>query len=256
MRCFRYFLLSAVGLRVWGVHFNSNACINFFFWYSYYCIGRALLQERRLIKFMNKYFTIIVFIIIIIFGTWFFSTRSSETNVTNLGLKLESENKTIKTMTNATLNTNMGNITIEFFDSQAPKTVANFIKLAKDGFYSGVKFHRVIKGFMIQGGDPLSKDDTKVDSWGMGGPGYSFADEISKENKNDVGTIAMANAGANTNGSQFFINTANNNFLDSKHTVFGKVTTGMEVVRKIENVKTTTADRPVDPVIINSITLK
>ncbi|HBA45542.1 peptidylprolyl isomerase [Candidatus Nomurabacteria bacterium RIFCSPLOWO2_02_40_28] len=159
-------------------------------------------------------------------------------------------------MTNATLNTNMGNITIEFFDTQAPKTVANFIKLAKDGFYSGVKFHRVIKGFMIQGGDPLSKDDTKVDSWGMGGPGYSFADEISKENKNDVGTIAMANAGANTNGSQFFINTANNNFLDSKHTVFGKVTTGMEVVRKIENVKTTTADRPVDPVIINSITLK
>src|SRR3989338_8243491 len=100
MRCFRYFLLSAVGLRVWGVHFNSNACINFFFWYSYYCIGRALLQERRLIKFMNKYFTIIVFIIIIIFGTWFFSTRSSETNVTNLGLKLESENKTVKTTEN------------------------------------------------------------------------------------------------------------------------------------------------------------
>ncbi|OGI86405.1 peptidylprolyl isomerase [Candidatus Nomurabacteria bacterium RIFCSPLOWO2_01_FULL_41_12] len=159
-------------------------------------------------------------------------------------------------MTSAILNTNMGNITIEFFDEQAPNTVANFIKLAKADFYNGVKFHRVIKGFMVQGGDPLTKDDAKINLWGTGGPGYSFADEIHKDNKNDIGTIAMANSGPNTNGSQFFINTASNNFLDGKHTVFGKVVSGMEVITKIENTPTGTSDRPLTPVVIESITFK
>ena len=93
-------------------------------------------------------------------------------------------------------------------------------------------------------------------SWGTGGPGYSFADEISFTNKNDIGTISMANAGPNTNGSQFFINVANNNFLDGKHTVFGKVTSGMDVVKKIENTSTGAGDRPTTPVVINSIDLK
>ncbi|OGI64785.1 peptidylprolyl isomerase [Candidatus Nomurabacteria bacterium RIFCSPLOWO2_02_FULL_40_10] len=157
---------------------------------------------------------------------------------------------------NATLNTNMGKIEIEFFEAQAPNTVANFTKLAKEGFYNGIKFHRVIKGFMIQGGDPLTKDDSKTELWGTGGPGYSFSDEITPANKNDIGTISMANAGPNTNGSQFFINTTNNNFLDTKHTVFGKVTSGMDVVKKIENTSTTSSDRPQTPIVINSIDLK
>ena len=120
----------------------------------------------------------------------------------------------------------------------APKTVENFVKLAKDNFYNDTKFHRVIAGFMIQGGDPLSKNDDESHMWGMGGPGYEFDCEIHEENKNEVGSISMANAGPNTNGSQFFINTSNNNFLNDKHTVFGKIVKGMDVVESIENVKT------------------
>jgi len=155
----------------------------------------------------------------------------------------------------ATLHTNQGDITIEFSNA-TPNTVANFVKLAGEGFYNGTKFHRVIKGFMIQGGDPLTKDDSMMARWGTGGPGYQFADEISGSNQNNIGTIAMANAGPNTNGSQFFINVANNNFLDTKHTVFGKVVAGMDVVTKIENTATGQADRPASPMIITSIDLK
>lgn len=156
----------------------------------------------------------------------------------------------------AILHTNEGDITIEFFDKDAPNTVANFTKLASSGFYDGTKFHRIIAGFMIQGGDPLTKDDSAQAMWGTGGPGYKFADEIHANNKNVVGTISMANAGPNTNGSQFFINVANNNFLDSKHTVFGKVVAGMDVVEKLQGVATGQADRPVTPVVVSSITLK
>lgn len=162
-------------------------------------------------------------------------------------------NKNTKNM-NVTLTTNKGSITIELFADKAPNTVANFKKLAEAGFYDGVKFHRVIKGFMIQSGDPLTKDDSKADMWGTGGPGYKFADEIHADNRNDVGTIAMANAGPNTNGSQFFINVNPNNFLDTKHTVFGKVIKGMDVVNEIESVATNQSDRPLSPVIIEKIT--
>jgi len=157
---------------------------------------------------------------------------------------------------NATLHTNKGDITIEFTPNKTPKTVENFVKLAKEGFYDGTKFHRVIKGFMNQGGDPLSKDDSMMDKWGTGGPGYTFADEIGPENKNNTGTISMANAGPDTNGSQFFINVADNNMLDSKHTVFGKVTNGLDVVMEINKTETDAADRPLEPVIIENITLK
>lgn len=155
----------------------------------------------------------------------------------------------------ATLHTTKGDITIEF-NANTPNTVENFTKLAKEGFYDGTKFHRVIKGFMSQGGDPLSKDDTKKAYWGTGGPGYKFADEITATNKNDINTISMANAGPNTNGSQFFINAANNNFLDTKHTVFGKVVAGADIALLINSVPTDPSDRPIDPVIIKSITLK
>lgn len=160
-----------------------------------------------------------------------------------------------QTIMNAILHTNKGDITIAF-NPNTPNTTANFIKLAKSGFYDGTKFHRVIKGFMNQGGDPLSKDDKMMARWGTGGPGYQFADEIGAENHNVAGTIAMANAGPNTNGSQFFINVADNSFLDTKHTVFAAVTAGAEAVMAINEVKTGEADRPVDPVIITSIELK
>lgn len=156
---------------------------------------------------------------------------------------------------NATLHTTKGDITIEFFETDAPDTVANFTKLAKEGFYDGTKFHRVIQSFMIQGGDPLTKDDAQMARWGTGGPGYKFADEIHENNRNDIGTISMANSGPNTNGSQFFINTADNNFLDSKHTVFGRVTAGMDFVQAIESTPTGPGDRPLEPVVIERVTV-
>ena len=155
----------------------------------------------------------------------------------------------------AILHTSRGEITIELFEATRPLTVGNFSKLSKEGFYDGTKFHRVIAHFMIQGGDPNSKDDSATSSWGRGGPGYQFNDEISGENSNDIGTISMANAGPNTNGSQFFINTAANNFLDPKHTVFGKVISGMDVVTAIENTEVDENDRPTDPMLISKISL-
>lgn len=159
-----------------------------------------------------------------------------------------------KKIMNATFKTSMGDITIEL-NPQTPNTVANFTKLAGEGFYNNTKFHRVIKDFMNQGGDPLTKDDSMMSRWGTGGPGYKFEDEITAGNRNDVGTIAMANAGPNTNGSQFFFNVKGNNFLDTKHTVFGKVIQGMDVVNAINAVATDSSDRPTEPIVIKSIVL-
>jgi cyclophilin family peptidyl-prolyl cis-trans isomerase len=145
------------------------------------------------------------------------------------------------------MNTSLGAISIELFDEDAPETVANFRKLAGDGFYDGVIFHRIIPDFMIQGGDP--------DGTGMGGPGYTFKDEFN-DHKVVRGALAMANAGPNTNGSQFFIVTTQAApWLDGKHTVFGEVTEGMDTVDAIEGVKTGAGDRPVDPPVIESIEL-
>lgn len=155
----------------------------------------------------------------------------------------------------ATFNTNKGSFELELFPELAPKTVENFVTLAESEFYNGVKFHRVIKGFMIQAGDPQSKDDDLSDRWGTGGPGYTFEDEIHAKNNNLIGTISMANAGPNTNGSQFFINTNDNDFLDTKHTVFGKVVSGLDIVSTIEGVETFPGDRPVEPVVIESIVI-
>lgn len=168
----------------------------------------------------------------------------------------KSETNTIKKMTTVIMTTNRGAITLELFGDLKPKTVENFTKLASEGFYNGTRFHRVIKGFMVQGGDPLSKDVANQSRWGTGGPGYQFADELTNENKNVIGTISMANSGPNTNGSQFFINTANNNFLDTKHTVFGKVIAGMDVVSAIENNKTGQNDRPIEDMIIEKVEVK
>ncbi|HVT75212.1 MAG TPA: peptidylprolyl isomerase [Candidatus Paceibacterota bacterium] len=164
-------------------------------------------------------------------------------------------NNIMHNITSATLHTSLGDITIAF-NPATPNTVANFVKLAEAGFYNGTKFHRIIAGFMNQGGDPLTKDDSKAGLWGTGGPGYQFADEIGVDNHNVAGTISMANAGPNTNGSQFFINAADNTFLDTKHTVFGRVTEGLDVAMKMNQVKTDGSDRPLTPVVITSITLK
>jgi peptidyl-prolyl cis-trans isomerase B (cyclophilin B) len=145
----------------------------------------------------------------------------------------------------ATLHTNKGDI--ELYPEDAPKTVENFVKLAGEGFYDGVIFHRVIPDFMIQGGDPTGT--------GRGGPGYSFEDEFN-DHKVERGALAMANAGPNTNGSQFFIVTAQATpWLDGKHTVFGKVTSGMEVVDEIQNVRRDANDKPLDDVTIDRISL-
>ena len=155
-----------------------------------------------------------------------------------------------------TLKTNRGDIGLEMMEADAPKTVANFVKLAGEKFYDGTKFHRVIADFMIQGGDPQTKDDSLMSRWGTGGPDYKFADEIHAHNQNAIGTIAMANSGPNTNGSQFFINVADNNFLDTKHTVFGKVIAGMDVVQAISETPTGASDRPVDEVVITSVAVE
>ena len=177
---------------------------------------------------------------------------SAATATTSTATKVTSTKKIMQ----ATLHTNKGDITIEFLPEQAPKTVANFVKLAQSGFYDGTKFHRVIKGFMDQGGDPLTKDDSQMARWGTGGPGYKFDDEISATNSNVAGSVAMANSGPNTTGSQFFINAVNNPSLNSGYTVFGKVVAGMDVVTAINNVPTTAGDRPVDPVVLESVVVK
>ena len=139
------------------------------------------------------------------------------------------------------LETNMGTIIIALAPDM-PITAGNFETLVKKGYYNGVIFHRVIDGFMIQGGDPTGT--------GRGGPGYTIRDEFPPGNRNDRGTISMANAGPNTGGSQFFINLVNNNFLDGKHPVFGKVIEGMDVVDRISKTKTGPADRPVKEMVI------
>lgn len=155
----------------------------------------------------------------------------------------------------AILHTTAGNIAVEFFPDEAPKTVANFVQLAEAGFYNGTLFHRVIKDFMIQGGDPLSKDDDPSND-GTGGPGYRFEDEIN-QHKLVKGALAMANAGPDTNGSQFFIVTAEETpWLDGKHTVFGQVVDGMEIVSSIAETQTDDRDRPLEAIIINSIELE
>ncbi len=206
-------------------------------------------------------------------GIWYFSSRGGPEPAANL-YSITPQAQQTQTQTQATstastspttstnkkymqaiLHTTLGDITVEF-SNVTPTTVANFTKLAGEGFYNGTKFHRVIAGFMIQGGDPLTRDDSMAARWGTGGPGYQFADEIGAGNRNAPGTISMANAGPNTNGSQFFINVADNSFLDTKHTVFGKVVAGMDVVAAIEKTPVAPGDRPVTPMVITSVELK
>jgi len=143
--------------------------------------------------------------------------------------------------------TTEGNIKIELFDDTMPITAGNFKKLVSEGFYDDVIFHRVIPNFMIQGGDPTGT--------GSGGPGYSIKDEFTDNNKNDRGTLSMANSGPNTGGSQFFINVVNNNFLDDKHPVFGKITEGLDVADKIVSAERDPSDRPLTEIKITKASI-
>jgi cyclophilin family peptidyl-prolyl cis-trans isomerase len=149
----------------------------------------------------------------------------------------------------AVFDTNQGQFKVELFEDTMPLTTSNFIGLVEKGTYEGVIFHRVIDGFMIQGGDPTGT--------GMGDPSIpEIKDEFTDNNRNDRGTISMANRGPNTGSSQFFINLVDNNHLDSKHSVFGKVVEGMDVVDKIGKVETGAGDKPLEDVVINKITLE
>ncbi len=166
----------------------------------------------------------------------------------------------------ALFETNKGMIEIELFTDTMPITAGNFEKLVKEGYYDGIKFHRVIDGFMIQGGDPLTKDDSKMNAWGTGGPGYAIADEhiVGALLTNTRGTLSMANSGPNSGGSQFFLNLVDNVNLDfdkpplsSAHPVFGRVIAGMDVVDAIGKVAVTPGNnRPVEPVIISKAVIK
>ncbi len=160
-------------------------------------------------------------------------------------------------ITSATITTNKGDIEITFA-TNTPLAVNNFAKLAVSGFYNGTRFHRVIRDFMIQGGDPLSRDAANKASWGMGGPGYTFADETSSKDVFSQGVVAMANAGPNTNGSQFFIVTAiaGTPWLVGKHTVFGHVTKGLDIVLRIDDMQTDGGDRPLQDVIVEKVMIR
>ncbi len=155
-------------------------------------------------------------------------------------------NTMVSKHTKVRMETNKGVMVLEIYTGEMPITGGNFVKLVKEGFYDGVIFHRVIDGFMIQGGDPTGT--------GMGGPGYKIKDEFTGTNldRNDRGTISMANAGPNTGGSQFFINLVDNNFLDGRHPVFGKIVEGIEIIDAIADVETDSQDKPVEDVVIIS----
>lgn len=191
------------------------------------------------------------------------SKNNNQKNMIKLNKEEMINRDILKKYSQAEFQTSEGNFTIEFFNEQMPETVANFLNLAESGYFDGIKFHRVIADFMIQGGDPLTKDDSMVAMWGTGGPGYAIADEHVSGLSNLRGTISMANSGPNSGGSQFFINVKDNTFLDfdkepltSKHPVFGKVISGIEIVDKISLVDTDMSDRPMKDVVIEKVTLK
>lgn len=195
-------------------------------------------------------------VVILVALIWFFA---SSNNADDGDLNKQTENMNNPTIV---LKTNSGNIEIELFLDKMPITAGNFLKLSKDGFYNGTKFHRVIDSFMIQGGDPNSRgNDSSI--YGTGGPGYAIEDEFVSGLSNVRGTISMANSGPNSGGSQFFINLVDNIGLDfdkppftSKHPVFGKVVSGMDIVDAIARVETGQRDIPVNAVIIEEVIVK
>ena len=195
-------------------------------------------------------FSFIMLILIGILGCQGSETVKDDSNQNEI--KKEEEIKVSKEMTVAVINTNMGTIEIELFADQTPKTIENFVGLAEKGYYNGVIFHRVIADFMIQGGDPTGTGRGGNSLWGT-----PFADEIVPSLKHEEpGILSMANAVPNTNGSQFFITVVPTPWLDGKHTVFGKVISGMNVVYDISKVKTAAGDKPVNDVIMEKVTIE
>ena len=195
-------------------------------------------------------FSFVMLILIGILGCQGSETVKDDSNQNEI--KKEEEIKVSKEMTVAVINTNMGTIEIELFADQTPKTIENFVGLAEKGYYNGVIFHRVIADFMIQGGDPTGTGRGGNSLWGT-----PFADEIVPSLKHEEpGILSMANAGPNTNGSQFFITVVPTPWLDGKHTVFGKVISGMNVVYDISKVKTAAGDKPVNDVIMEKVTIE
>ncbi len=184
------------------------------------------------------------------------STTPSSTNATTTSMN---NTTTIpKTVTGAVIHTNLGDIEVAFTKDTAQGTVTNFVSLAATDFYNGIRFHRVIEGFMIQAGDPLSKDISKKNLWGTGGPGYTIKDELTGKETYGEGTLAMARTSApNSGGSQFFIVTGPQAAgMPPDYTVFGKVVKGLDVAKKIQSVPRDSSDRPLDDVIIKSVELK
>jgi len=206
-------------------------------------------------RMKNIIISFVLVVSVVLLGFYLFSDKHSVNTEITLnenegGLNLSPED--VNNQKNMiTLETNYGRIVIETYNNDAPNTVNNFITLAEDGFYDGLTFHRVIKGFMIQGGDPNGN--------GTGGPGYKFDDELNPETESykngyKKGVVAMANSGPNTNGSQFFIMTEDYP-LPNAYTIFGKVTEGQDVVDTIANVRTGQNDRPIEPVIMTKVTV-
>ena len=190
-----------------------------------------------------------LFLVMLTFSILFAHGKLSNvnSNTSDKGNYFMGDSKTV-----AVVKTNMGTIEIELFAEQTPKTVENFVGLSEKGYYNGVIFHRVIKNFMIQGGDPTGTGRGGASFWGG-----KFEDEIVSDLKHDTpGILSMANAGPNTNGSQFFITLVATPWLDGKHTVFGKVINGMDVVNAIGEVKTAAGDKPVNEVVMEEVTIE
>ena len=196
-----------------------------------------------------KKFILPLFLVMLAFSILFAYSKLNNvnTNTSDKGTFFMSDSTTV-----AIIKTNMGTIEIELFADQTPKTVENFVGLAEKGYYNGVIFHRVIKNFMIQGGDPTGTGRGGASFWGG-----KFEDEFVSDLKHDTpGILSMANAGPNTNGSQFFITLVATPWLDGKHTVFGKVINGMDVVSAIGEVKTAAGDKPVNEVVMEEVTIE
>lgn len=216
------------------------------------------------LKNMNNYVNYIIgLLILVVIGFLIYSISLPEKNKNEQAKNMQENIQNTKEVSNVKLETNKGAINLELNSEIAPKTVENFIKLANSGFYDGVKFHRVIKDFMIQAGDPQSKDDKLVDLWGTGGPGYKFEDEITDPATYRIGykrgILAMANSGPNSNGSQFFI-MHKDVPLPPNYTIFGKIKDGDEESFKtldaIASVQTGLNDRPTSAVVINKVVVE
>jgi len=228
---------------------------------------KAKMEQAQSGESMKKRMTLYVGVLLVLgvvgAGGWFMmgnnggneESVNTEENVKDISDLVEITQIPVENNKIAVLQTNQGTIKIRLFEDGAPKTVENFVKLASEGFYDGVKFHRVIKDFMIQSGDPNSKDDDWSND-GTGGPGYTFDDE-QNEYKNIRGRISMANSGPNTNGSQFFIITADATpWLDGKHTVFGEIIEGLDVMDTIENVAVNGNDHPLEDMTIEKVSIE